>query len=474
MLFAGFFLASIAPIRSYDFFWHLATGRWIVEHRLLPEKDPFTVASDPVRWNNGEWLFQVALYGIHRLGGDTGISILRGLLVAALFTLVFLLGSKRGDPVVVALLTTVGWYAADHRLTMRPETVATFFVVAAVWLALGNPSRRAIAAYGLMTAVWFNIHPSALLAPFIAGIAAVLFFRQAGRWVMVLVATIALFINPYGIDGVTAPLHLMRTIGERKFVNVEWLPSSPLLFPVLPILAVVGIVLFLSSGERRREIASFVLFLFFGFLAFRHLRNQGFFFAAAPILLAPFCPRHLPLRIRPILAATTAGLWLLTVVARLPIRTGVDRQLFPVDAVARLRSMNPAGNIYNPDQFGGYLIWTFYPERRVLTDGRNELYSTYLAEYERARANNRDWNRLVEKYDLRIAVEEYRRDPVSVIDAQTGQRREIPASLVFFPRNRWALVGFDPVGMVFVRRDSVPSQTLDQFEIRGVIPDGEK
>ena len=55
-------LAAVAPVRNYDSFWHLATGRWIVEHRALPLQDPFAVASDRTEWINGEWLFETVAY----------------------------------------------------------------------------------------------------------------------------------------------------------------------------------------------------------------------------------------------------------------------------------------------------------------------------------------------------------------------------------------------------------------------------
>ncbi|HEX7808455.1 MAG TPA: hypothetical protein VF608_07020, partial [Thermoanaerobaculia bacterium] len=42
--------AAIGPIRNYDLFWHLATGRWIAEHHALPSIDPFAVASDRIAW----------------------------------------------------------------------------------------------------------------------------------------------------------------------------------------------------------------------------------------------------------------------------------------------------------------------------------------------------------------------------------------------------------------------------------------
>jgi hypothetical protein len=61
-------------------------------------------------------------------------------------------------------------------------------------------------------------------------------------------------------------------------------------------------------------------------------------------------------------------------------RAGVASERFPLKATEHLRATGLRGNIYNPDQFGGVVIWTFYPERRALTDGRNELYRTFIPE----------------------------------------------------------------------------------------------
>ncbi|HKO54361.1 MAG TPA: hypothetical protein VJ276_00705, partial [Thermoanaerobaculia bacterium] len=83
-----FTLAAVGPIRNYDFFWHLATGRWIAEHRALPETDPFAVASEQRPWINGEWAFEVLLYGVYEVVGLTGLSIVRALLAAGIFTLI--------------------------------------------------------------------------------------------------------------------------------------------------------------------------------------------------------------------------------------------------------------------------------------------------------------------------------------------------------------------------------------------------
>src|SRR5512142_1111511 len=76
---------SLQPIYSYDFFWHLATGRWIAEHHALPLTDPFAIASDRTSWINGEWLFQLLLYGAYAIGGIAAVAWQRAALVAVIF-----------------------------------------------------------------------------------------------------------------------------------------------------------------------------------------------------------------------------------------------------------------------------------------------------------------------------------------------------------------------------------------------------
>jgi hypothetical protein len=80
-LFVVVAVAAIAPIRSYDFFWHLATGRWIAEHHALPAGDPFAIGSDRTSWINDEWLFDALLDGVHAAAGFDALSRIRALLL---------------------------------------------------------------------------------------------------------------------------------------------------------------------------------------------------------------------------------------------------------------------------------------------------------------------------------------------------------------------------------------------------------
>nr|MDQ3282944.1 hypothetical protein [Acidobacteriota bacterium] len=207
-----------------------------------------------------------------------------------------------------------------------------------------------------------------------------------------------------------------------------------------------------------------ILFAALAFLAIRHVRNQGLFYAAVPLLLPRF-------ELRKTIAYAGAIAAVLLVVLTADHRLGVAPERFPIRAVARLDASGLRGNIYNPDQFGGFLIWSFYPERRALTDGRNELYRTFIPEYARARADERAWRALLQKYDVRIAVDEYR-EPLTAVDGATGKQRSVPASLAYWPRSRWALIAYDDAAMVFARRDAFAREQIEKWEVRGVVPDG--
>lgn len=457
--------AALGPVHSYDFFWHLATGRWIVDHHALPLTDPFSMASDRVPWINGEWLFQVPLYLACAAGGITLISWLRAILVAATFALGFFVAAKRSSPRIVMPLAALAFAGAYERLDARPGTAAAIFLVMAIAL-LPAPSRTATIGYALVTVLWINTHPSALLAPALAGAVAVLGRDRRDAWVTTCLSVLALLVNPFGVRGITAPLSLTAFVGSGEFVNAEWLPSPIALFPLLYILVALGIVAFAMARDRRDQLWRAAIFAALAYLSIAHVRNQGLFFVAFPLLIAPM--------IRPEVAYRALAALAVVPIAWAALRgdhqAGLAPHRFPVAAVARLQQTNLAGSIYNPDQFGGYLIWSFYPRRCTLTDGRNELYHSFIREYAAARTDSRAWHALLRKYRIDIAVDEYR-GAIDAVDARSGQRRSLPASLAYFPRREWALISYDDAGMVFARRAAFPQQTLSRWELVGVVPD---
>ncbi|HEX2835847.1 MAG TPA: hypothetical protein VHW00_22755 [Thermoanaerobaculia bacterium] len=440
-------LAAIGPIRNYDLFWHLATGRWIAAQHALPLVDPFTIASDRVPWINGEWLFQLLAYALVSIGGLTLPSLMKGLLAAATFA------PREARPATIAL-HVLAFAGAMRTFDFRPSSVAALFVALAI-------TARSWIAHGLIAMLWINMHPSALLAPVIA-------LLVTRRVAPVLASALALLLNPHGVHAILAPLELLSFVQSGAFVNAEWLPSQPAQFPLLYIAIAIAALVFFANRERNwMHVALLVLF---AALAIRGVRHQPLFFAAFPLLVAPALRFE---RLRSSIAYAASALMLVFAVMTTEHALGVSPRRFPIEAVARLQSTGLHGNIYNPDQFGGFLIWSFPNERRVLTDGRNELYRSFIPEYAAARADQRQWVALLHKYRIDLAVDEYR-PPLQLLNGVTRARMSLPASLAYWPRERWALIGYDEAAMVFARRDAFPREVLEMWEIRGVVPDAER
>jgi hypothetical protein len=282
---------------------------------------------------------------------------------------------------------------------------------------------------------------------------------------VVAASAIALLVNPFGWRAIAAPFELTKLVGSGEFVNAEWLPSSPALFPLLYITSAAVLVLFLISREKRQHLWRFAIYILLAGLAMQHVRNQSLYFAALPLLVVPIPTIPRKAAIACAIGALVPIGW---VFAHADHGSGVDAERFPVRAVAHLRL---PGNIYNVDQFGGYLEWAFYPQRRVLTDGRNELFRDFIALDAQARRDSRVWHALLQRYRIDLAVDEYQTERIEVVDVASGSRRYLPASLVRYRRRDWALIAFDDAAMVFARRAAFPPQAIAQLEYRYLVPD---
>lgn len=454
---------AVAPIRSYDFFWHLATGRWITEHNWIPRFDPLSLAAAHVPWINGEWLYEVALYAVDRTTGFHGITLLNALFVAALFTIAYWFASRERDTGTAALATGIAFAGGALLLGIRPAAAAAMLIVLAIGLLDLPLNLRAQAIlYAVLTIVWINTHPSALLAPAIAATALITDWR---RWPVVAASAVALLVNPFGWRAIEAPVRLTQVIGSGEFLNAEWLPSTLAQFPILYATMAAVAILYIFFLPKRPDVWRIIIFAGLALLAARHVRNQGLYFAALPLLI-PRIRAGMRTSVVLAVAAVIPILWLHT--DRTP---GVDAERFPVRAVARLQALGLKGNIYNVDQFGGYLEWVFYPERRVLTDGRNELFRDFIALDANARRDSRVWHSMLQQYKIDLAVDEYQSERVQIVDVATGEQRFLPASLVRYRRRDWALIAFDDAAMIFARRAAFPQDLIERVEYRYIVPD---
>ena len=486
-------------VRSYDVWWHIEAGEWILGHRAVPRVDDFSFTSEGVAWIDHEWLSQIVLYVAHAWGGVTGLIMVKAAcaLVVALSGFVHLrrCGARAPAAVIVVCAALAGM---RFRLTERPDAISLAMaaaVAALVFDPIGRPSdaARRLALPAIITAVWANLHAGALIAPAIAVCAALGALLEPARdasssgrlgrpevryaFAAVALCGLALLLNPYGAKIWAVPAQISGALDPTNLLNPEWQAPSWRQFPMF-FMAVILLALLAMRSVLRKESGAtgrVLLVILTGGLAMTSARHIGIFFALLPVMVAPGILRGSGERWAGAAAGTfalvTAGLMVVFPPAGARSGPGLMEGRFPVGAAAFVESHLPDARMYNDVAFGGYLIWRGYPQRRVFIDGRNEVHAALLRELSEALDDGRRWETLLAKYGVDAAMVSYRPEPVAVRKAGDDALSLSTFSELHFPRPAWALVYWDDVAMVFVRRDGAGSELAARYEYRWVRPE---
>src|ERR1700754_5062370 len=59
-----------------DSHWHIAVGRWILQHGAVPYVDTYSFTLPGQPWIAKEWLSQVLMAGAYEIGGWAGVVVL--------------------------------------------------------------------------------------------------------------------------------------------------------------------------------------------------------------------------------------------------------------------------------------------------------------------------------------------------------------------------------------------------------------
>jgi hypothetical protein len=237
---------------------------------------------------------------------------------------------------------------------------------------------------------------------------------------------------------------------------------------------------------RERRLANWALLAMASALALRHIRNVGLFFVLLPLIVAPALAtwrvlatskeEHQDDQRRANVLAVVAVLVLalsLAIAPRPRFGIGFARDYFPDSACSFLDAENlPTEQLYNDVRFGGYLIHRYGPERQVFQDDRNEIHEPLLLRiWEIFRSSDlAAWSNLLADYGADTALVRYH-PPIRVTDPAGNDLGLRGFSTLWFPDREWALVYWDDVAMVFVRRHNASPAILERHEYKVLRPD---
>ncbi len=450
LIFTAVFFFFLRPVETEDIWWHLSTGRWIVEHRAVPDYDIF--AFDQARPAPGtyfQWLGSVIYYGVYVLGGFAGLKIFRVLTVQLVLLLFFWYSSRKSPPLLSFILALILAFSVHGRALLRPFVFNMLFVQALLIGCLGYAvfekkyARLALFALG---AVWFNIHLGAfvygglILGAF--GLEYMLGVWQknraqvrsaCGRVFLSAAAYVFGFVcNPTGIKGVLYPFFVFLDPNYERF---QFYKFSQFIYELQPprfifnwhgwwfhSLFFPGLLLLVFNKKRR---LSFTLLFASATALFLMYQRASLFFAVVSVYTISenlndvlsgswlaFLKRSW---LQWVLIVSLGAGFLAHAVLRSQQRYVIDgtvvlrRDLVldtdnPREAVEFLKQHGFAGRVFNSDVYGGYLIWDGYPHFQPFVDTRQFDQWKYLEYQDILKDPERLWPAFAVTHGVKIVL----------------------------------------------------------------------
>jgi len=372
-----------------DFWQHLLVGKVIWTQHRVPLTNEWTWPTYGVRQVLPSWAFRALSWPFWSVAQMAGLQVWRWATTLAAFAFVWLAARRLGARGFAAL-AMIAWCALvyRHRAYLRPETLAAVLLAATLWIL---ENRRAAAgpdrSWWLVAVawIWANAHISYWILFALLGIHAFndRFERGARRprlELVALVALIASLVNPFGWRALAEPFVyafvwrnevIYRTIGELLPVDWKFLATTG----YAALLAAWPLLIARRARRHGWDLAELLTCALFSVLG---LWNQRFVSVWA-LVAAPYLARgasslagevNWPVALRPVRTRALIVV-ALVVLGRipdwrrtdLPLGTGVLANSYPAAAVDFMAQHGVRGPGFNHFEFGGYLLWRFWPER---------------------------------------------------------------------------------------------------------------
>jgi MFS family permease len=379
---AAVILAKVPSHINQDGWLALLDGRYVAQHGI-PHSDTFAVLTHGARWIDQQWLAQLAIYGLHQLGGLPLYSIVYVALTVGSFGMAIIAARRLGgsEARVIWVLPVAFLYFAGS-VEIRTQGFAYPLFVGTLWLlasAIRAPGRRRVYLVFPLLILWANLHGSAILG---AGLAALYgvsllvegllrrgLWRLDGRGLAFMIgAPLCVLVTPYGISGVT---YYRETLLNPVFKTlvVEWQPVTAFAILAVPFfIAAFATVWVLGYARGRARLFEALTLLVLIVAAISAVRNIAWFALALIMLLPstldtfiatrPPAPRRRRLNLSMVGASAILLLAALVTVATKPsswFESGYDpRALGQVVAVVHRQ---PRVRIYAAGHFADWLLW---------------------------------------------------------------------------------------------------------------------
>jgi len=426
-----------------DFWWHMETGSWIIDHGALPSHELFTYTATNRVWADQEWGSEVLGDLIFRSGGFLAFSLAYTAVTWAGFWFIWRrIALERVPALIAGACLAVAALAGVLVWGPRSQMISfTFTCLTLYWVETYLRDRdRHLYLLPLVMVVWANLHGGFVYGIAVVGLAAVtetVLWRVSPRdpahrrrslrlWALLVACAVAGLINPLTIHAYQAAVQTQTSAIQQTFI-AEW--HSPN---------------FHSSGELGLEL---LLLLVVAAMALRRPRLWDALLTVVGIYAALSAVRNAPLAaavLVPMVAWSFGGAWersrwrdrfadwlrrrasdvfvlvsagaLLVAVGTVGVmadtlhsQTASTDANFPVGAANWLAAHPTVGTrMFNAYDWGGYLIYRFYPDanRAVFIYGEaTELGNPLLQQVSDVENAEPDWQHILTEHGVDYVIE---------------------------------------------------------------------
>lgn len=423
--------------------WHIRTGQYILQTHSVPTQDLFSFSRPGAPWFAWEWMTDVIYALLFQAAGLKGIVLLSAAMIGVFATTILRYTLWRGANVLVAAFTTllaVG--GSSMHFLARPHLFTLLFLPLCLWLLEADRRRNTPWLWTLIpaTALWTNLHGGFVI--FLACIALLVLAcaieaalgiagrHEIRRYAALLVGcSLASLANPYGVRLHVHIWEYLRADWIRNLVQEFQAPTFRTEAQLqLEILLVAGLI---TSGFllARRRFAEALWVAFLAHAALTSVRHAPLFAAVAAPLVAVEISEWWRVRVATARKSSAAhilyqlgadlapafhrtGIWPAVLILTLaavgaPLRWPRDFPsiAFPTSMVHQHADLVARGRLLTTDQWGDYIIYTFYPRQKVYVDGRSDFCGEKLGrEYFHLMQGAYDWREILERNRFTVAL----------------------------------------------------------------------
>lgn len=472
---AGVFIFnSTHPIRPYDFWMHIALGRYIVAARSIPIVDVFsyTWPGAPSNLASGYWLMDVCLYFVYTLGGGIWVIVLHSIVVTFTYGIVLYIcwrasGQWRSAALGALFAVALGF----NGWNVRPQIISYLLfslILLAIYEYRIKPVNGWLFLFPLVMVIWVNSHPSFPFGLILIGLWLFVTFLEAlpmRNWrniippVMSLIAAfLACLVAPHGADNVRMVFTLVDSPIQQYIT--EWAaPTFGTLDGGLFFSGLLGASVLMGITSRRISALQCLYLIVFGYFGIKYTRGSVWFGIIMSPVISVLVAELLPVKItvqtglsrlmNKALLIVITGLMVISlpwfkslqVKVQAHEKSGIFSPETPIDAAQYLLDNKLPGNVFNDMGFGSYMMWATYPNYKVFIDPRFDikLYPIrFWDEYIAISAGADDWEEKLASYNVNTLM----LSP----DRQSGLVNAVKKS------GYWTQVYQDEAAIIFVKR----------------------